>query len=64
MLVLDAMWAWGRERWEKERTPIRPRGQPQQAVLAVSDADSSAEAQSAEKLLDDLKPKRRVVVQL
>ncbi|CDW98839.1 hypothetical protein, partial [Sporisorium scitamineum] len=25
MLVLDAMWAWGRERWERERTPIRSR---------------------------------------
>ncbi|PWY97193.1 PIG-U-domain-containing protein [Testicularia cyperi] len=23
MLVLDAMWAWGRERWEAERKPIR-----------------------------------------
>lgn len=76
MLVLDAMWAWGRDRWEKERKPIRSRGQQQartavivdadvSAELAASDADVSAEALLVDKLLvQDEKPRRRVVVQV
>ncbi|CCF51142.1 hypothetical protein NDA11_001995 [Ustilago hordei] len=68
MLVLDAMWAWGRERWESERTPIRLRAQQREMVVdadvsvetITSEADVSAERVSAE----NDKPRRRVVVQV
>lgn len=36
MLVLDAMWAWGRERWEAERTRLRAKeGETRQRIRAV-----------------------------
>lgn len=68
MLVLDAMWAWGRERWESERTPIRLRAQQREMVVdadvsvetITSDTDVSAERVSSE----NDKPRRRVVVQV
>ncbi|KAJ1030044.1 hypothetical protein NDA16_000957 [Ustilago loliicola] len=69
MLVLDAMWAWGRERWESERTPIRTRAQHHRG--AAVDADVSVETTtsetdvSAEKVLaEDDRPRRRIVVQV
>ncbi|SPO20336.1 related to GPI - transamidase subunit [Ustilago trichophora] len=69
MLVLDAMWAWGRERWEKERSPIRARAQQQQEEVVDADASietvASAEALSGQRsLIQDDKPRRRVVVQV
>ncbi|SNX84047.1 related to GPI - transamidase subunit [Melanopsichium pennsylvanicum] len=67
MLVLDAMWAWGRERWEKERTPIRSHVQHHVEQI---DADVSVEirfsdgARTADKVLaQNDGPRRRVVVQ-
>ncbi|SJX60706.1 related to GPI-transamidase subunit [Sporisorium reilianum f. sp. reilianum] len=74
MLVLDAMWAWGRERWERERTPIRSRGGRKGEELVDGDASvdtvasdvlSSTPTAAGEGSLeqgDQLK--RRVVVQV
>ena len=68
MLVLDAMWAWGRERWEKERTPIRSRVTQREEQL---DADASIETTASVEVLaaekpseHGDKPRRRVVVQV
>lgn len=73
MLVLDAMWAWGRERWEKERTPIRPVARPREEHIdgdasvdsMASNGAAAASAVSANAALaEDNKPRRRVVVQV
>lgn len=74
MLVLDAMWAWGRERWEKERPPIRARSkvQPKAPVrneplldTDASDGDAPAVAtiDAAERDQKENRA-RRVVVQV
>ncbi|KAJ9476529.1 GPI transamidase component GAB1 [Pseudozyma hubeiensis] len=70
MLVLDAMWAWGRERWESERSPIRPRRSRQDEQLLEADisidtvaSDASVNASSIPKEETD-KPRRRIVVQV
>ncbi|GAC99404.1 cell division cycle protein 91 [Pseudozyma hubeiensis SY62] len=70
MLVLDAMWAWGRERWESERSPIRPRrsrheDQPVEADVSIDTVASNASgsASSVPKEETD-KPRRRIVVQV
>ena len=74
MLVLDAMWAWGRERWERERTPIRwhVRRQGEAKLDADASADTvatetvdAAPALAKEGLPEaDERLRRRVVVQV
>ncbi len=73
MLVLDAMWAWGRERWEKERSPIRSVVRPREEHMdgdasldsSTSNGAACTPAGSAEAPLDENeKPRRRVVVQV
>ncbi|TKY90887.1 hypothetical protein EX895_000885 [Sporisorium graminicola] len=74
MLVLDAMWAWGRERWERERKPIRStagrKGEEHvdgdaSVDTVASDASSNSPTAASEAPLekgDQLK--KRVVVQV
>ncbi|GAK61992.1 GPI transamidase component PIG-U [Moesziomyces antarcticus] len=68
MLVLDAMWAWGRERWEKERPPIRarPKVQPKSPRLDEPSLDNDASDGGAPVAVKDQKENRarRVVVQV
>lgn len=58
MLVLDSMWAWGRERWEKERTPLRHRTTPKLTVSSSENTELVAEDKSPQEL------HTRVVVQV
>ncbi|EPQ32296.1 uncharacterized protein PFL1_00492 [Pseudozyma flocculosa PF-1] len=77
MLLLDMIWAWGRDRWERERPPIRSKKADRIAATAESDADagaaltddgkgSSVDRASAEvtALKEAASARRRVVVQI
>lgn len=67
MLVLDAMWAWGRERWERERPPIRSRARRQDDQNVDVDASVDTVASDAPSMASDVpsdKPRRRIVVQV
>lgn len=60
MLVLDSMWAWGRERWEKERPPIRPRSASQLTVFSSKNTEAIAERVE----IQPQEPRKRVVIQV
>ena len=70
MLVLDAMWAWGRERWESERSPIRSRIRRKSEQHIDTDASidtvaSDAPSVTADAAMEEVdKPRRRIVVQV